>query len=302
MTSIGSILSGAFGQLRHRPLIVMIWGIAYMAALFAISYAMMPMYQAQMQGMAVGGSDPQQAAAEMYAMVGRGFLLQFVVLLIVMLLFNASMRAVLRPEDEGFAYLKVGMDELHVFILGVIGVGLFFVFYIAMVIVMALAFTLSFAVAGPVGGIALGGLGLLAVLAVLIWFQVRYSLAFPLTLLRRKLVIAEAWQLSRGHFWTLFGAYLLIGVIIMAATIAVAFLTMGPYLAALAGGIDPQSLQSAAEAQMAQQAAGFTTMTIVGLVLNGIIGGIWIALSGGAVATAARDLATDGQAVAREFA
>ena len=45
------------------------------------------------------------------------------------------------------------------------------------------------------------------------WFYVKLSLSFPLTLLRRRFVIGEAWTLTKGRFWTLFGAYFMIFVI-----------------------------------------------------------------------------------------
>jgi hypothetical protein len=228
---------------------------------------------------------------------------QLVLGFVLMLLFTASMRATLRPEREGFAYLRIGMDEFNVFLVGIIFAILFFGFYIALVVVMGLAIALGFAVGGVIGAIVIGGAGFLAMIGVLIWFQVRFSLAYPLSLMRGRLVLGEAWALSRGRFWTLFGAYFAIGLLLLAIWAVVAMVTMGPYYAALLrAGWDPQKIQAAGDSLMAQQMAGISAMTVVGWILNGAIGGLAVALGGGAVATAARELAPDGSQIATEFA
>jgi hypothetical protein len=133
-------------------------------------------------------------------------------------------------------------------------------------------------------------IGFLVLMAGTIYVEVRISLAFPLTFVRRNFIIGEAWRLSRGRFWTLFGAYFLIVLIHVAlATLLFAF-AFAPFFSELAqGGDAPEAVQLAVQHQFAR----FATIdaTNAGLLLGAaLLCGLGIALFGGAVATAARDL------------
>lgn len=62
-------------------------------------------------------------------------------------------------------------------------------------------------------GILLGIAAFIAIMVALIYFAVRLASAGPLTLLRKKITVREAWRLTRGHFWSLFGTYAVIVII-----------------------------------------------------------------------------------------
>lgn len=285
-TSIGSILAGAFGQLRRHPLPVLLWCMIYVAAMIAMLVAMRPMFD--IQSAMLAGGNAEAAAAEMMSMMGWFFLLQLGLMVLMLVLFMASLRASLRPEDHGFGYLKFGRDEFHGFIIGVIAMAIFIALYIGAVIVIAVTVGASLAMGGATGAVVMGGIGFFVMFALLIWFQVRLSLAFPLSVMERRLVIVEGWRASRGHFWTLFGGFMIIAILMVVVTVGIAMLTMGPYFAAM-GSLDPVAMGKATEAQMAQQFA-LSPMSVIGFALNGLVGGVWIALAGGGLAAAARDL------------
>lgn len=297
-TSIGSILGGAFGQLKRHPLPVALWCALYVLAMIGTLIAMRPFLA--MQSRMTADAAPEALATEMAGVMGWFFLVQIGLMFLMLVLFTASLRAALRPEEPGFGYLRLGLDEFHCFILGVIAVAVFLALYIGAIIVVGIVIASSFAIGGVAAGIAIGAIGALAVIGFMIWIQVRLALAFPLSIMERRLVIAEGWRLSRGHFWTLFGAFLVIAVIMIAVTGVIAVATMGPYFAALST-LDPEKMNAASEAQLAGQLA-LTPLSLIGFALNGLAGGIWIALAGGGLATAARDLAPRDAGLADTFA
>lgn len=288
MLSVGRIMEGTFGLIRERFMAVLIWIAIYLAANVAMMLAMGPMFATAL--------DPTASAnpAELLATIGPVYLLGFVVSLVGIVLYTGAMRAVLRPDAGGIGFLRVGIDELRV-------LGLLLLFAIAaliglvgsMMLIMVVGAGISMGGDSPVIGGLLMLLFMLALFPLLIFLTVRMSLAFPLTLHRRKLVLGEAWRLSRGRFWTLFGAALVVSVIGMVMSLMVSTLTMGSFfLDVMQAAGDPEAARRAVEAQ----SSGFGQMgpmVIVYAVGNAITGGLWIALSGGSIATAAKLLVAD---------
>jgi hypothetical protein len=135
-------------------------------------------------------------------------------------------------------------------------------------------------------------------MCAMIYIEVRLSLAFPLTFLRRSFVVGEGWRLSKGRFWTLFGAYFIIGLVYMLLAAVLTGVALAPLFSELAqAGDTPDGIQLA----MAHFMGGFATLDArnVGLLLGtALLGGLALALFGGAMATAARDLLAGDPALA----
>ena len=299
MLTAGTMIEGAFGLVRERPRAVALWGVLYMIATIIMALAMRPMLEAQMAAMA---GDPQAALGTMGSMMGRMFLLQFGFLLLFVILMTAAQRAVLRPAEQASAYIRLGGDEARIF-----GLTLLFAigFYLALVllgIVAALFAAGAGAAMGPWAAGAVGVILFIAVFAVVVWLQVRLSLAFPLTVLRRKFVIGESWRRTRGHFWSLFGGYVVIFVIVLVMLIVAGLVTSGSYFGSLiANANNPAGMQQAMMTQMEQQYGSISVMTIVGWVVSAAAGAIMIALFGGSAASAAKALVAE-ESVAEAFA
>jgi hypothetical protein len=304
MTSVGSILGGAFGLVRRHPVSVLIWGLLYMAAIAGLLFAIRPLFAVDAdlfsQQLAAGADKPltpqdlQPYMARFQSAGGILFLSEIGLFAFVMIVFTATQRAVLRPAERGFAYLRIGGDELRL-----IGLGLFLAVCIyiasilamlAMMIVVGIAFAITLAATGsPVVGILLLSIALLVLIGATIYAEVRLSLAFPLTFIRRSFVIGEAWQLTKGRFWTLFGAYFVIGLVQMVLATILFIFAFAPLISELAqGGNTPEAIQLAFQHQMERFVVVDARNVTLWLGAT-LLSGLGIALFG-AVATAARDL------------
>lgn len=283
MVSVGRILEGAFGLFREHLSAVAIWAGVYLAGNIAILLVTVPILRGAMSPEAM--ADPTQMMASMAPV----YLLNMLMAVVGVVLYTAAMRAVLRPQSGGLAFMRLGMDELRM-------IGLLILFGI-IGFVVGLVLTLVLGVLGM--GVAVGsespalsvllsfviGLG---VLAFFIYFLVRFSLAFPLTLHRQRIVVGEAWTLSRGRFWTLFGAALVVTLIGFFLSIVAASFAVGGYLAdIMAAAGDPEAAAQVAERQMAAVGSLGPAM-ILQTIASAIIGAIWIALTGGSTATATK--------------
>jgi hypothetical protein len=288
----GSIIEGAFGLVRQRFAAVAIWCLIYLLVTIGSWFAMRPFFSADTLG---GG-------AAFGSMFGWMMLIQLASLLLFVILMTAAQRAVLRPEEEGLAYLRLGMDEVRM-----AGLSLILIIgsYIAFVLIAVAAVAVIAGAAAALGAVSmvLIMIPLMVILfGLFVWLQVRLSLAFPLTLLRERIIIGESWRLTKGRFWSLFGAYLVVFVAIAAMSILVGMATMGSYFGALlASAGNPDAVQQAMTTQM-EQYQTVNLQAVLGWVLGAVTGGLTIALSGGAVATAARELVGEQDSIAETFA
>lgn len=293
MASVGSILGGAFGLLRDRPGAVAIWAVTYCVGALAISIAM---------GMAMAGTmmpvaaDPNAAlsiwAGPMFSLV---LLLNLALLFLVVVLINAVFRAMLRPQEGGFAFIRVGMDEFRMFGLVImVGVAGFAAILVGELLLLLVIAVLGFALGMGTITAAISFVLALAFLCAVVWAEVRISLIFPLSFHRRRISLDAAWELTRGRFWLLFACYFLITLIFAIAIGIMASFVMGDYFAALiAANGDREQMRLAAEAFAAQQFA----VPLATRVLFGVIGAVFfaigLALGPGMLASATRELLGD---------
>ena len=217
---IGSILGGAFRLLRQHPLSVLVWSILYLLGIFAIGLVRIAIAPAASDGLA--------------AMLLPALLTQALTIALVAVLITAATRATLHPYKRGACYLRLGANELRVFLL------------LAMLTVATgvAMFLLTLA-----NGFLLGLLGwlvpsesvrqslatalLLAELAMLLFVQTRLSIALPLTYLYEAITVDEAWAQSRGHFWSIFGAFAVLALLLLGGLVVLLALFFLPALSLL---------------------------------------------------------------------
>ncbi len=246
--SIGAAIGAGFGLIRRKPLTVMVWGLLQVIALglFFAAYAgfllnFLPTVVAQ--GTRGGAPTSEQVGTMIGGMLmGEGLLFLAV---IVMMIFRVVLcagiwRAVLRPEADAWAYLRVGRAELFILLL-LLGVGfaanlIVFPLLPIMLIAGGLAAAHQWAAA-----IILGAIGFLAMIVAIIYVELRFSLIGPMIVQDGKFHFVDAWRLTRGKVGSLFLVGLGLAGILMAAEFVIIALVVAVGAGTLglaAGGFD----------------------------------------------------------------
>ncbi len=305
MISVGSILGGAFRLVRDHPLAVLVWSLIQGVAFVALFFALHPLFQVyadfvsailSKQIVAAPGKPPdlqalQPLIARMQAAAGIVLLAELGLFALLMILFTATQRAVLRPAERGFFYLRLGGDEFRLmglaFVLAVcLGIGMFIAEFVLVILVLIVAFATG---SGAVTGVLVLAL-VCALMCAILYAEVRLSLAFPLSFVRRNFIVGEAWRLSKGRFWTLFGAYFILWLLYALLAAILFGIAAAPLISELSQApVTPEAIQLAFQHQLARAVA--LDPVFIGVILgSALLGGLMLALFGGAVATAARDL------------
>jgi len=118
-------------------------------------------------------------------------------------------RAVLRPGEHGWHLFKLGSDEARIAVFSALAtLAVIVLGGVPAMLLLALFQPIFAAAPGLNWFIALAGT--LATVSLEIWIAVRFSLAPVETFAEKRFPIGIYWSLTRGHFWRLFGAYLLV--------------------------------------------------------------------------------------------
>ena len=173
-------------------------------------------------------NDPQRMMA-LFEPAAPTYVATLIAQLVLVAVFYAAMnRAVMRPAEGRFGYLRLASDELRQLALLVILLLLALAFYLAVLIVASIVVGVIGALGGASGAGVVGVL--LAVMlpllvCVFIFFGVRLSLASPLTFASGHINVFGSWAMTRRRFWSLFGAYFIafaLSLVVLALTFAIA--------------------------------------------------------------------------------
>ncbi|HWQ87891.1 hypothetical protein [Brevundimonas sp.] len=298
--SIGTAIGDGFDLIRRRPLAVFVWGllmVAPSAATFGLVWPMMGEMIGAMAMEARGdGSVHDTAFANMMQFQAMSGLLNILQMLLIVVVYTAIMRAVLRPREDSFFSLRIGMDELRVAVVGLaVVVGL----YITMMVMVLIGAAVGFAAWGagsPVNWLVIVGLVVTAILAIFLGMA-RVSMIAPASVLYRTFAFAEGWRLGRGQTGRLFGMMLLLILLVVVVEVVVVGVGLAIAVAVGAsGGIDWAGLQS--HHTEANPFAGISAMVAanwpwfaVGAVVAAAIYGLLVTLHIAPYASACRQLA-----------
>lgn len=250
-----------FRLVRRNPLALVAWALLYavlsLASLFAMSNAIGPMIEWAEKAEALENASPKPTTAELmtvFQQFGEVILslswLLPVSFVVSAMLMAAVARAVLNPRAGGFGYLRLGMDELRVFVVSVV-LGLLLV---CVWIAVCLLIGVLAAIAGAAGANWLWLFVLLAGLAgvgLVIWLAVRLSLAVPITVAENRFAFFDSFGLTRGRFWPLLGMAVIAVVMVLVVQLLSSIVTMplammtGHEMWSFGGTEDPEVLRAA---------------------------------------------------------
>lgn len=219
-----------FRLTRERPGTVLTWCGVYFTGMLVIAILMMVSLGPDFIALAKKGqfsSEDIDAVGSMLARSGPAFLLVLVLAVALMSVLTSGIyRLVLRPQEPGFAHLRLGPDELRLtavnLLLFAVGMAFLFLGFVA-------------AAAGEQVSPALGFVLAAAVAAITVWVGVRLSLATPMTFATHRFSIREAWRLTAGrHFWPLLGMIVLAVIFYVMVWLLISII--GLAVVGLAGG------------------------------------------------------------------
>ena len=236
-----------FRLIGRKPGTFLVWCAAYFAVLIAIGVLTFIVAGPALMAAAQRGPQAPMSPAQSLQMVWPIMLVVYPAILLWSAIFYCAIfRAILRPKDNGLAYLKIGADELRVILLVIVMALLGFAIWLVGGMVLALLIGVVTATLGKAAIFADILIGLLAFCAY-IWVCVRLCLLLPVTFAERRIDIPAAWRLTRGHFWSLVGMFLLdfvmvIGVV-LACYLVVGVMFAGAVLGAMGGHAHPVAPQ-----------------------------------------------------------
>ena len=239
--SVGNAVGEGFSLIRRRPGAVALWAVLVLGMLVARFAAYMPLYAARIAQWSHGGGAGASAQPDFSTLLPQmlqaqalGLLLGLVSLFVNTVVVCAIYRAVLRPEESRFGYLRVGSAELFLFV---------FIIAVAIVFVMgALVAAIPIALIGVLvghgsaaSGVFFGVVVGIGAVVVVIYLALRLALVGPMMVDDGQFHLGDAWALTRGKAGSLFLIALLLVVIVLVAEIVAAG-TGFALLGAMTGG------------------------------------------------------------------
>lgn len=266
--------------LAARPVAALFWFVFQLVVVFGSIALMVAMAGPQMVALqelqASGAPDPATSMALSGPIMLAGFISMALGLVVSAISFGAVSRAVLRPKESGFGYLRFGAEELRLLVVNLV---IFILIYIAYMVAAAPAMGALFAVAGMQrAGMALQGMGTLPANAIaiavaaavpgvllLVFLSVKLSLAPAQTIGERQIRIFNSWTLTKGVFWRALAVYLLAAVPVLLVGIVYAGVSVAVHQGGVAGG-----LQSMMRPSLGTMAAAFSPTQSLSYVLGAV--------------------------------
>ena len=266
-----------FRVVRRHPIVALVWGLTYLL-LYVVMFGFGADKWANL--MAAGEALEQSAnpsIADFQALVplysSAFFLAAPLGIAIGTVLSAAVARSVLRPQESRWGYLRLGMDEVRVLVVT-----------LATTLIVGLSSAVAMTVVGAAIGVGAasgqpllilpGVLLIFAAFALVVWLAVKFSLAVPMTVDRRKVVILDSFSATKGHFWPLLGMAVI--AVIMSLIVSILGMIIGAAADLVTGGV--QSLSRYADMGLAQVLANAWPALLLSSIVNAFLSALQLAV------------------------
>ena len=281
-----------FRLVRRDPKVLLFWGLLYLL----VTVGQLVMMYLHREQIAVGvaaiealSTRPMNTPEDMTAWLeaynqttAYGIWLLPLSLIIGAVMSAGIARAVLFPEEKSrFGYLRLGADEVRVLIVSIC-IGL-----LAGIIMAAAFFVLAVLIAGaalmPPLWLAVF-VAFLGVIALFVWLAVKWSLAIPITMTRKKLAIFDSFAATKGRFWPLLGMAIVAGVMGILIWLLSMIVVMPLSLLSGAGAM------GGATSEMMRQLAAANPLLLLTAVANAIVYALMVGIVYAPFSAAWRDI------------
>ena len=241
--SASDAVGAGFTLIARRPVSVFIWGLFAILAVWGpmipAAGAVVPSYLEMMQLSMHPQAKPDVThliSTEMQLFRSLAWMWPLALIAATINL-AAVFRAVLEPRNRGFAYLRIGMQEVWLLVLMFVQALLVMVYLAAAALVVTLASVAAAKFGDSTMALIVGLTAGFASVILFLWIWLRLSLAAPMTFAARKLQVFESWRLTRGSAGQLLVVALLLAAIMFAlgmvvqAIEGVGFALFNPYSA-----------------------------------------------------------------------
>jgi hypothetical protein len=163
---------------------------------------------------AMQGGEMAPPPADVVSLIPYGVLIGVLSLILFAAFEAACLRWLVRGESGGgLLGLTPGADTWRVFAIYFLWLG-FFIAYFILIALFYVLVNLFAGLGGPARLIALllGALAPLGFLALLFWGAVRFSPAAAVSIARRRFAFFEAPAVTKGRFWQLLGAFIILWI------------------------------------------------------------------------------------------
>jgi hypothetical protein len=183
-----------FQVIRNHWRVILGWAGFNLVAIFAVVIIFILV---GVTAVTIVGGDPGQIGQT----VG-GPIVGIATIVVELMIVTALFRAIFRPEDRGFLYLRFGPDELR-------AIGVSLVLALSLGVIGLAAVTLARAVRpiGSAGPLVVG----LATVCLGVWLVLRFGFVVPMCIAERRIDFARSWRLTRKQGWALLGMTVLAG-------------------------------------------------------------------------------------------
>ena len=224
-----------FRLVRENLKSVGVWMLIMTVFSIASSVVMIHFFGKEMEALTTvmqptGGEPDREEMRKSLEAVAPSLLFSVPYLLLVnSVIYAGANRLLMRPQEKGFAHLRLGMDEVRQgCVLAMYGLVLFAVFVVGSTLMDMLI-----AAGGP-GGALLALLVFVATIWGAIYLAIRLSLATAATFDERRIVFFKSMPITQGQFWPMMGAYFLASVMWVIVFLLLMTIIMG--LATLISG------------------------------------------------------------------